>query len=161
MRRGQQRKVNAPGVHPPKRYEVAAIDWRSGAVVRIRTQQRNADAFCRLAEKCVARSARRKRRVILVTDRARFHCRETSRQVAELLDRHDRHLHLRYVPSYSPECNPAELLWNDWRHYVTHDHDARLSPTSNRTATATPASGAEQARHLAHHRQPVPEAAKP
>ena len=91
--------------------------------MRIRTQQRNADAFCRLAGKCVAHSARLKRRVILVTDRARFHCRETSRQVAELLDRHDRHLHLRYVPSYSPECNPAELLWNDWRHYVTHDHD--------------------------------------
>lgn len=123
MPRGQQRKVNAPGVHPPKCHEVAAVDWRSGAIVRVRSEKRDAAAFCRLVEQCMARSARRKRRVIIVTDRARFHRRETSRLVADLLDRYGRRLQLRYVPVYSPECNPTELLWNDWRHHVTHDHD--------------------------------------
>ena len=123
MPRGQQRRVKAPGVHPPKRHEVVAVDWRSGDIVRVRSPQRNAAAFCHLVEKCMARSARRKRRVIIVTDRAGVHRRETSKQVAELLDRYGRRLQLRYVPSYSPECNPTELLWNDWRHYVTHDHD--------------------------------------
>ena len=123
MLRGHQRKVRAPGVHPPKRHECAATDWRTGDVIRRRTEKRNAEAFCRLAEKCLARSARRKRRVIMVVDGARIHKPEGSRQVAELLKRHGQRLKLRYVPGYSPECMPMELLWNDWREHVTHNHD--------------------------------------
>ena len=69
------------------------------------------------------RSARRRRRVIIVTDRARIHTPEGSRQVAELLKRHRGRLKLRYVPSYSPQCMPMELLWNDWRGHVTHNHE--------------------------------------
>jgi hypothetical protein len=30
---------------------------------------------------------------------------------------------MRALPSYSPECMPMELLWNDWRDNVTHNHD--------------------------------------
>jgi hypothetical protein len=58
-----------------------------------------------------------------VTDRARIHTPEGSKQVAVLLRRYGRRLKLRYVPSYSPECMPMELLWNDWRDQVTHNHD--------------------------------------
>lgn len=123
MLRGEQRKIRAPGVHPPKRHEYAATDWRTGDIVRIRTEKRNAAAFCRLVEKCLMRSARRRRRVIIVTDRARIHTPEGSRQVAELIKRHRGRLKLRYVPSYSPECMPMELLWNDWRGHVTHNHE--------------------------------------
>jgi hypothetical protein len=36
MLRGQQRKIRAPGVRPPKRHECAATDWRTGEIVRIR-----------------------------------------------------------------------------------------------------------------------------
>jgi len=39
---------------------------------------------CWLVEKCPQRSARRKRRVIIVADRARIHTPEGSKQVAEL-----------------------------------------------------------------------------
>ena len=123
MIRGQQKKIRAPGVHPPKRHECAATDWRTGNIVRIRTEKRNAAAFCRLVEKCIRGSARRKRRVIIVTDGARIHTPEGSKQVAELLQRYGQRLKLRYVPSYSPECMPMELLWNDWRDNVTHNHD--------------------------------------
>lgn len=123
MVRGQQRKIRAPGVHPPKCHECAATDWRTGEMVRIRSEKRNAAAFCRLIEKCLRRSARRKRRVIIVTDGARIHTPEGSRQVAELVKHSKRRLKLRYVPSYSPECMPMELLWNDWRDQVTHNHD--------------------------------------
>src|ERR1700739_4919669 len=84
MLRGEQRKIRAPGVHPPKRHECAATDWRTGDIVRIRVQRRDAAGFCRLVEKCLMRSARRKRRVIIVTDRVRIHTSEGSRQVAEL-----------------------------------------------------------------------------
>src|SRR6516164_11549804 len=36
MPRGRQKRVRAPGVHPPKRHECAATDWRTGAIVRVR-----------------------------------------------------------------------------------------------------------------------------
>jgi transposase len=123
MIRGQQKKIRAPGVRPPKRHEGAATDWRTGDIVRIRAEKRNAAAFCRLVEKCLQRSARRKRRVIIVTDGARIHTPEGSKQVAELLKRYGRQLKIRYIPSYSPECMPMEWFWNDWRDHVTHNHD--------------------------------------
>lgn len=123
MFRGQQRKIRAPGVRPPKRQECAATDWRTGDIVRIRSKKRDSEAFCRLAEKCLARSARRKRRVILVTDGAKIHTAEGSKRVAQLLKRHGHRLQLRYIPGYSPECMPMEWLWEDWRDQVTHNHD--------------------------------------
>lgn len=123
MLRGQQRKIRAPGVHPPKRQECAATDWRTGTIVRVRAEKRDAEAFCRLVEKCLARSARRKRRVLMVTDSARIHRPETSKRVAELGQRYGRRLRLWYIPKYSPECMPMERLWNDWRDQVTHNHD--------------------------------------
>jgi hypothetical protein len=110
MLRGKQRKIRAPGVHPPKRHECAATDWRTGTIVRIRSEKRNAKAFCRLTEKCLTRSARRKRRVIIVVDRARIHTPAGSRLVAELLKTYGRRLRLRYAPSYSPECMPWKRL---------------------------------------------------
>jgi transposase len=123
MLRGHQRKVRAPGSHPPKRQEYGATNWRTGEIVRIRAKKRDAPAFCRLAEKCMQRSAKRKRRVILVSDGARIHKPEKSKRVAELLQRYGRRLKLRYIPTYSPECMPMEKLWNDWRNQVTHNHD--------------------------------------
>lgn len=123
MPRGQQRKIRAPGVKAPKRHEVAATDWRTGDIVRVRQDKRNAEGFCRMIEACIQRSAARKRRVIIVADGARFHRPEHSKRVAELLARYRHRLTLRYFPAYSPECNPMELLWNDWRDQVTHNHE--------------------------------------
>src|SRR5262245_58264359 len=123
MRRGHQKRVRAPGVHPPKRQECAATDWRTGHIARVRSAKRDAVTFCRLVEKCLRRSARRKRRVILVADRAKIHTVEGSRRVAELVQRSGRRLRLRYVPKYDPDSMPMELLWNDWRDQVTHNHD--------------------------------------
>jgi transposase len=121
--RGKQRKIRAPGVHPPKRYEFAAVDWRTGKLVRIRALRKNSEAFCRLVEKCMKRSARRKRRVIFVIDRFRIHTPEGAKRVAYLLMRYGHKLRLRYLPTYSPELMPIEKLWNVWRDNVTHDHD--------------------------------------
>ena len=113
MPRGNQRKVKAPGVRPTKRHEVAATDWRTGQIVRVRSEKRNAEAFCRLVEQCMLRSARRKRRVIMMTDSPRFNKPETSKRVAQLLARYGGRLKLRYLTGYSPELQPMELLWND------------------------------------------------
>jgi hypothetical protein len=123
MQRGHQRKIRAPGVSPAKRQEYAATDWRTGEIVHLRSTHRDAQSFCRLAELCLARSARRKRRVILLVDNFRIHTPEGSKRVAALLKQSGRRLRLRYVPKYSPECMPMELIWNDWRDHVTHNHD--------------------------------------
>ena len=123
MKRAQQRKVKAPGVSPRKRHEVAAVDWRVGDIVRVQADKRNAQSFCDLVDACVKRSARRKRRVIMVVDNAGFHRPEKSKMVRALLERHGKHLQFRYLPGYSPDCNPMELFWNDWRDNVTHNHD--------------------------------------
>lgn len=123
MLRDRQRRIRAPGVHPPKRHECAATDWRTGAIVRVRAERRNAAAFCRLAERCLARSARRKRRAILLVDGARIHRPTQSKRVAALCARYGRRLTLRYLPAYAPECMPMERFWNDWRDNVTHNHD--------------------------------------
>ncbi len=123
MLRGRQKKVRAPGVRPPKRHESAATDWRTGDIAHVRGEHRDAATFCRLVEACLARSARRKRRVILVTDWAKIHTPKGSLRVRALLGRYGRRLRLRYVPLYSPDCMPMEQLWNDWRKQVTHNHD--------------------------------------
>jgi len=123
MLRGKQRKIRAPGVHPPKRHEYGAVDWRTGDLVQIRTDSRNSAGFCRLVEKCMARSAARKRKVVMIVDGANFHRPEKSRLVRQLCQRYGPRLKLLYIPKYSPECMPMELFWNDWRDNVTHNHD--------------------------------------
>ena len=70
--RGQQRKIRAPGVRPPKRQEYGAVDWRTGDPSRF-AATRNSEGFCRLVGKWMARSAARKRRVIMIMDGPRFH----------------------------------------------------------------------------------------
>ena len=71
----------------------------------------------------MARSARRKRRVFIVTDGAKIHTPKGSRRVAEFLEGSGQRLRLYYLPGYSPECMPMEWLWEDWRDQVTHNHD--------------------------------------
>lgn len=123
MLRGEQRLIRAPGISPPKRQEYGAVDWRTGDLVQIRAEKRNSAGFCQLVEACLARSADRKRRVILVVDGAKFHRPEKSRLVRQLCERVGHRLKLVFIPKYSPECMPMELFWNDWRDHVTHNHD--------------------------------------
>jgi len=123
MLRGQQRQIRAPGVRPPKRHEYGAVDWRTGELVQIRAVGRNSEGFCRLVDKCMARSATRKRKVVMIVDGANFHRPEKSRLVRQLCERYGQRLKLVYIPKYSPECMPMELFWNDWRDNVTHNHD--------------------------------------
>lgn len=126
--RGQQRKIRAPGVSPPKRHEYGAVDWRTGDLVQIRAPKRDSAGFCRLVEKCRARSAGRKRRVVMIVDGAQFHRPEKARLVRVLCQRYGRHLKLVFIPKYSPECMPMEHLWNDGRDNVTHNHDRTALP---------------------------------
>jgi DDE superfamily endonuclease len=96
---------------PAKRYESVAINWRTGDHERVTGLKRNADIFWHVVERCVTRSAKRKRRVILIPDGPRFHKPEGSRKVRALLERHSEHLSIVYIPTYDPDSNPTELHW--------------------------------------------------
>lgn len=113
--RGQQKKV--PGAHPPRRRERAATDWRTGDIVRVRGEKRDAVTFCRLSEACRVCPARRKQRVIVVTDRAKIHTLEGSRPVRAPLRRCGKRLEWRYVPLYAPDYQPCPSLPGKLRPY--------------------------------------------
>jgi len=51
----------------------------------------------------------RRRPVILLWDRLPAH---RSRRVAQALAQHRKWLRIEWLPSYAPELNPVELLWN-------------------------------------------------
>jgi hypothetical protein len=72
-----------------------STDVISKAEIEYQRAIRESDSDCRLIEKCLRRSARRKRRVSIVTDAATLHTPEGSRQVAELVKRSKRRLKLR------------------------------------------------------------------
>lgn len=124
MKRGHQRKIPAPGTNV-KRHENAATDWRTGDIVRARSEHRDAVTFCHVIDLCVARSAQRRRRTLVIVDNARIHRAETSNAVKALLARHGKHLRLAYIPAYAPDEEPQEQFWGTWRDHVTHNHQRR------------------------------------
>ena len=59
------------------------------------------------------------RRVILFVDNDKAH---KAKRVQELLERHNHHIQVEWLPPYSPELNPQEDVWRDMRRCVTHNH---------------------------------------
>jgi DDE superfamily endonuclease len=120
-KRGQQRKIPAPGDNH-KRSVSAATDWRDGGLVWRTDERRCARQFCALADACVARSRARGRRAVLLADNAQAHRPGQTGQVHDLLARHASQLELVFLPAYAPDLNPQERLWRCWRPLVTHNH---------------------------------------
>jgi hypothetical protein len=59
------------------------------------------------------------RRVILFVDNDKAH---KAKRVQELLDKHNHQIQIEWLPSYSPELNPQEDVWQEMRRCVTHSH---------------------------------------
>jgi hypothetical protein len=119
--RGRQRKLRAPGTNA-KRHVFGATDWRDGTILRRYNASRDSATFCALVDDCVARSRACGRRAVLVVDNLNIHVPERARKVRDLVQRHDRWLELVYLPKYSPDLQPQEVLWRVWRAQVTHGH---------------------------------------
>jgi transposase len=66
----------------------------------------------------------RQRPLIVIADRASFH---RSRQVRIFVWRHRRQIRLHYLPTYSPERNPDEHVWEEIK-----DKKLRRQPTKNK-----------------------------
>ncbi|MHB1007580.1 MAG: transposase [Chloroflexota bacterium] len=121
MPRGEQLKVRAPGTNA-KRSVSAATDLAAGDLLWRADERRCADQFCATLHECAERSTARGRLAVLLVDNAQGHRVGKTGIVRQALNAHAGRVVLVFLPTYSPEPQPGERLWRQWRPNVTHNH---------------------------------------
>jgi hypothetical protein len=121
MRRGQQLRVKAPG-NNEKCSVSCAVDVGAGALVFRTDERRCAAQFCGTLAEGADRSAARGRVAVFLVDNARSHQVGKTGIVRRALDALEGRVVLVYQPAYSPDLQPAERVWRQWRPNVTHNH---------------------------------------
>jgi len=127
MARGAQLRVPAPGTNR-KRSVSAATDLAAGALLWRTDDTRCAAQFCAIGDACVARSAARGRLAVLLVDNAQAHRVGKTGIVRRWLTAQAGRVVLVFLPAYSPDLQPAERLWRQWRPNVTHNHTRATLP---------------------------------
>jgi transposase len=119
---GQQRIILTPGVRAAKRWTWGAVNPVTGQTVSVIHPRRNNVGFRRLLA-AISRAydlpAHPERKVVLYVDNDQAHKAKT---VLRLLEKHGNRIRLEWLPSYSPELNPQEDIWQHMRRRVTHNH---------------------------------------
>jgi putative transposase len=121
MRRGQQLRVPAPGTNE-KRSVSAAGDLGDGGLLWRTDERRCADQFGATLTACAERSTARGRLAVLLVDNAKSHQVGKTGIVRRALDALSGRVVLVFLPAYSPDLQPTERLWRQWRPNVTHNH---------------------------------------
>ncbi len=93
-----------------KRYLAGSMSWRSGELIVTQGTARNAQLFVNHLEK-LRQCFRRYTKVHVICDNARFHTTKGSRLVNQYMNDHGDRIVLHYLPVYSPQHNPIELVW--------------------------------------------------
>jgi transposase len=101
------------------------VDWRDGWFDGRTAPGRTADVFCEQVRAAVARSKRRGRVAIVITDNLKAHTPAGSLLVRSMLTELQERLYLVYTPAYDPDANRIEWLWRISRRIVTHNHQRR------------------------------------
>jgi transposase len=119
---GQQRVILTPGVHAQKRWNWGAVNPVTGQTVSVIHHSRNNVGFRRLLA-AISRAyelpAHPGRKVVLFVDNDQAH---KAKAVSRLLEKHENRIQLEWLPSYSPELNAQEDIWQHMRRRVTHNH---------------------------------------
>jgi transposase len=119
---GRQRVILTPGVRAAKRWNWGAVNPITGETVSVIHQRRNNVGFRRLLA-AISRAydlpAHPERQVVLFVDNDKAH---KARAVLRLLEKHGNRIQLEWLPSYSPELNAQEDIWQHMRRRVTHNH---------------------------------------
>jgi transposase len=114
-------------LHHPTRKSVGyfgAVRLRDGKLVFQREEKKfNAVTFHRFLKHLRQTSSRSKRRVIVITDNARYH---HAKLHADWRNRQEAQFILDFLPPYSPDLNPIERLWKLTRRLCLHN---RYFPT--------------------------------
>ncbi len=121
MRRGEQLRVPAPGTNR-KCSVSASVDLSEGWLWWFTHPQRCAVQFGVTLCACVQRSAARGRLAVVLTDNAPGHQVGKTGIIRRFLDALSGQVVLVFQPKYSPELQPVERLWKQWRPGVTHNH---------------------------------------
>ena len=125
-RRGKGFTVNH---HPCKRkslyYGAVSVD-ESPSLVFQKAEWFNTKTFLRFLKHVMSIYDR----ACLIMDNARYH---KAKALKPFLEEHKDRLWLYYLPPYSPELNPVEMVWRETRKFATHN---RYFPTVKRLTRA-------------------------
>jgi transposase len=105
---------------PPVREKISvlgAMGMDNGQLITSNADIFNAVSFKAFVKKII-KSAKTKKKILLVLDNARFHHAIINR---EFLKSVKNKIELMYLPPYSPELNPIESFWKKTRRNVTHN----------------------------------------
>ena len=96
-----------------------AVSQETGALFVLTASKFNAVSFKRFLQKFLKnRTRRKKKKALLVLDNARYHkADELKDYLEEVKDR----LELLFLPPYSPDLNPIEMVWRETRRDVTNN----------------------------------------
>jgi DDE superfamily endonuclease len=122
MLRGEQLKLRAPGSPNAKRSVSAATDLGEGVTLWRTDERRNTRQFALTLIACVKRSNARSRVAVLLIDNAPGHRLGKTGCLRQVMDVLRGRAVLVYLPAYSPDLQPEERLWRQWRPNVTHNH---------------------------------------
>lgn len=114
--RGQQKQVGAWTGGHQKIHVFGAMNPVTGKAHRHFADTINGEHFEKLLRLLLRRY--RKGLLVVAVDNAYWH---RGKVLKRFLARHGR-LKLFYMPKYSPDMNPIELLWKQLRKAVTHNH---------------------------------------
>jgi transposase len=121
MKRGEQLKIPAPGSNE-KRSVSCAADLADGGLLWRTDERRCADQFCATLTAGAERSSGRGRLAVFLVDNAKSHRVGQTGIVRQGLDALAGRVVLVFLPAYSPDLEPAERVWRQWRPNVTHNH---------------------------------------
>jgi len=121
MPRGQQLRVPAPGTN--RKCSVSATtDLGCGWLWWFTHPKRCAVQFGVTLCACARRSTARGRLAVVLADNAPGHQVGKTGIMRRFLDALRGQVVLVFQPKYSPELQPVERLWRQWRPNVTHNH---------------------------------------
>jgi transposase len=133
-------------LHAPTRKSVGyfgAVRLRDGRFVfRLETGKFNGPSFLQFLQQLRSASRGTGRRVVVITDNARYHHSRLHRPWRE---QHAHHFALDFLPAYSPQLNPIERVWKLTRRRcctiatstISKTSSARLNPSSQPGPLAT------------------------
>jgi transposase len=122
MLRGEQLKLRAPGSPNAKRSVSAATDLGEGVTLWRTDERRNSRQFALTLIASANRSNARSRVAVLLIDNAPSHRLGKTGCLRQVMNVLCGRVVLVYLPAYSPDLQPEERLWRQWRPNVTHNH---------------------------------------
>lgn len=123
MHKGQQTKVMTPG-NNKKVYIAGALDANTGELVWVTGKRKRSELFLRLCV-ALADACPEARRIHVVVDNFIIHSSKFTRKVLRILEPLRDRVVIHFLPTYSPDENPIEMLWKDMHACVTRNHDAK------------------------------------